>query len=90
MSENQSYTIKVWRQDNTEASGKFVEYDVKEISPDASFLEMLDLLNNELALKGEEPIAFDYELREGIATSTNALKLMEIMGFSVIEEIGAG
>jgi succinate dehydrogenase / fumarate reductase iron-sulfur subunit len=73
MSENQSYTIKVWRQEHAEASGKFVEYDVREISPDASFLEMLDLLNNELAHKGEAPIAFDYDCREGICGSCGCM-----------------
>ncbi len=69
MSENQSYTIRVWRQDDAQAAGKFVDYDVKDVSPDASFLEMLDLVNEDLTRDGGEPIAFDYDCREGICGS---------------------
>jgi len=69
MSENLSFKIKVWRQSGAADSGRFVEYDVKNISSDASFLEMLDLLNDDLTRKGEEPIAFDYDCREGICGS---------------------
>lgn len=69
MSENLTFKIKVWRQSERDTTGKFVEYDVKDISADASFLEMLDLLNDELTHKGEDPIAFDYDCREGICGS---------------------
>jgi succinate dehydrogenase / fumarate reductase iron-sulfur subunit len=59
-------TLHVWRQKNAKAEGKMVRYDAKDVSPDMSFLEMLDVVNEELILKGEEPIAFDHDCREGI------------------------
>ena len=62
-------TLQVWRQASRTADGKFVTYEAKGISPDASFLEMLDILNDELVEKGEEPIAFDSDCREGICGS---------------------
>jgi len=52
-------TLKVWRQKNASDKGGFVTYNVKDISSDMSFLEMFDVLNEELIGKGEEPIAFD-------------------------------
>ncbi|MFI3259589.1 MAG: succinate dehydrogenase/fumarate reductase iron-sulfur subunit [Rikenellaceae bacterium] len=61
-----NFTIKIWRQKDAKSAGKFVEYPIKDISADTSFLEMLDILNNELNQKGEEPIAFDHDCREGI------------------------
>jgi len=59
-------TLKVWRQKNGKSSGKLVTYKVKDISTEMSFLEMLDVLNEELTKKGEDPIAFDHDCREGI------------------------
>lgn len=59
-------TLKIWRQKNKEAKGSFNTYTLGHVSPDMSFLEMLDVLNNELILKGEEAIAFDHDCREGI------------------------
>lgn len=59
-------TIKVWRQSNNKSTGEFKSYPVKNVSPDSSFLEMLDELNNDLVSKQEEPIAFDHDCREGI------------------------
>lgn len=59
-------TLKVWRQAGPDAKGDFVTYHIKNISPDASFLEMLDILNEELEAKGEEPIAYEHDCREGI------------------------
>ena len=59
------YILKVWRQANPKASGKFVEYNV-ESTPDTSFLETLDILNETLVEKGEEPVAFDHDCRDGI------------------------
>jgi succinate dehydrogenase / fumarate reductase iron-sulfur subunit len=59
-------TLKVWRQKNAGDKGNFVTYPVKNISSDMSFLEMFDVLNEELISKGEEPIAFDHDCREGI------------------------
>ncbi|MFI0451058.1 succinate dehydrogenase/fumarate reductase iron-sulfur subunit [Actinomadura sp. 6N118] len=58
--------LRVWRQDGPKGKGKMVEYKLDDISPDASFLEMLDVLNEELIAKGEEPVAFDHDCREGI------------------------
>jgi len=59
-------TLKIWRQATASEKGKFVEYQVQNISADASFLEMLDVLNEELVRKGEDPVAFDHDCREGI------------------------
>jgi succinate dehydrogenase / fumarate reductase iron-sulfur subunit len=59
-------TLHVWRQKNAKARGRFVTYEAKDVSPDMSFLEMLDVVNEGLVLKGEEPIAFDHDCREGI------------------------
>ena len=61
--------LKVWRQDNTDDSGRFEEYDAKGIDPDMSFLEMLDVVNEGLNEDGKEPIAFDSDCREGICGS---------------------
>ena len=59
-------TLKVWRQDGPEAEGAFATYNATNVSPDASFLEMLDEVNEHLNEIGEEPIAFDHDCREGI------------------------
>ena len=59
-------TLKIWRQKNKEAKGEMKTYEVKGVSPDSSFLEMLDLLNEDLVNKGDEPVAFDHDCREGI------------------------
>src|SRR5688500_10386835 len=59
-------TLHVWRQKDAKSEGRMVKYDAKDISPDMSFLEMLDVVNEELIQKGEEPIAFDHDCREGI------------------------
>ena len=64
--ENMNITLKVWRQKNTKEAGNLVTYNVKHVSPDMSFLEMFDVLNEELITKGEDPIAFDHDCREGI------------------------
>jgi succinate dehydrogenase / fumarate reductase iron-sulfur subunit len=61
-----NFTLKVWRQKNANDTGKFVTYEAKNISSNASFLEMLDVVNNELDSKGEPAIAFDHDCREGI------------------------
>jgi len=58
--------LKIWRQSNADAKGKFVEYPVHNISKEASFLEMMDILNEELVANGDEPVAFDHDCREGI------------------------
>jgi succinate dehydrogenase / fumarate reductase iron-sulfur subunit len=59
-------TLKVWRQKNTSSAGEFVTYEAREVSPDMSFLEMLDVVNEDLIAKSQEPIAFDSDCREGI------------------------
>jgi succinate dehydrogenase / fumarate reductase iron-sulfur subunit len=61
--------LKVWRQKGPKDQGRFVEYDAPNVSSDASFLEMLDQVNEGLIQKGEEPIAFDHDCREGICGS---------------------
>ena len=59
-------TLKIWRQKNANDKGSMVDYKVNDISPDMSFLEMLDVLNEQLINKGESPVAFDHDCREGI------------------------
>ncbi|HEV8128329.1 MAG TPA: succinate dehydrogenase/fumarate reductase iron-sulfur subunit [Candidatus Eisenbacteria bacterium] len=59
-------TLHVWRQRDRGTLGRFVTYEAREISPDMSFLEMLDVVNEGLVARGEEPIAFDHDCREGI------------------------
>ena len=59
-------TLKIWRQKNASDKGSMVDYKVSDISPDMSFLEMLDVLNEQLINKDEEPVAFDHDCREGI------------------------
>jgi succinate dehydrogenase / fumarate reductase iron-sulfur subunit len=58
--------LKIWRQSNASSKGKMVDYTVDNIEPDMSFLEMLDILNDELIVKGEDTVAFDHDCREGI------------------------
>jgi len=58
--------LKIWRQKDAKSPGKLVDYDVKDVSTDMSFLEMLDVLNEELSQKGEDPVEFDSDCREGI------------------------
>lgn len=58
--------LKIWRQKSAKEKGRFEEYHVENISPDTSFLEMLDILNNNLIHEGKEPVAFDHDCREGI------------------------
>ncbi len=62
-------TLKIWRQERKGSEGKFVEYPAGNISPDMSFLEMMDAVNLHLAKKGEDTIAFDHDCREGICGS---------------------
>ncbi len=66
MSGNMNLTLKVWKQKNKNERGKFETYPVKNISPDMSFLEMFDVLNEQLITEGKDPIAFDHDCREGI------------------------
>ncbi|XCI75789.1 MAG: succinate dehydrogenase/fumarate reductase iron-sulfur subunit [Flavobacteriales bacterium] len=61
-----SLTLKIWRQDNPKEAGHFETYVMHDISPENSFLEMLDLLNDQLIRQGKDPVAFDHDCREGI------------------------
>ena len=61
--------LKIWRQENSKSKGKMVLYDIDNVSPDMSFLEMMDVLNEELMIKGIDPVAFDHDCREGICGS---------------------
>jgi len=66
MSSSMNLTLKVWRQAHKNAKGKMETYQMKEVSPDMSFLEMMDFLNEQLMAEGIDPIAFDHDCREGI------------------------
>ena len=59
-------TLKIWRQKNASDKGGFATYPVDHVSKDMSFLEMLDVLNDQLTEKGEDPVHFDHDCREGI------------------------
>ncbi len=61
--------LKVWRQENSLSKGRFQDYELENMSTDASFLEMLDLLNEKLIIEGKDPIAFEHDCREGICGS---------------------
>lgn len=65
--------LKVWRQSGPDSEGRLVSYELDNVNEEASFLEMLDTLNEELTLKGEEPIAFDHDCREGICGSCGVM-----------------
>ena len=56
-------TLKIWRQENAQSKGGFKKYEIKDISPDTSFLEMLDILNENLSRQGEDPVHFDHDCR---------------------------
>lgn len=63
------FTLKIWRQQGPDDNGRFASYEADEVSPDMSFLEMLDGVNQRLILAGEEPVAFEHDCREGICGS---------------------
>ncbi len=62
-------TLRIWRQPSPEADGRMVNYHLDDVSPDRSFLEMLDVLNERLILDREDPVSFDHDCREGICGS---------------------
>ncbi len=64
-----NFKLKIWRQENAGAKGKLVDYSIENISANTSFLEMIDILNEQLINKGEQPVAFDHDCREGICGS---------------------
>ena len=61
--------LKIWRQTNADSDGYFQNYEIDEITPDMSFLEMMDVLNEKLIMEGVDPVAFDHDCREGICGS---------------------
>jgi len=69
MAKNMNLQLKVWRQKNKDDKGRFQIYEARNISPDMSFLEMVDVVNEELIKKGDDPIAIDHDCREGICGS---------------------
>ena len=73
MSKKINLTLKVWRQKNCKSQGKFEIYEAKGIDTDMSFLEMLDVVNEDLTKAGKDPIAFDHDCREGICGSCGAV-----------------
>jgi succinate dehydrogenase / fumarate reductase, iron-sulfur subunit len=66
-------TLRIWRQKDTDTAGRFVTYQVAGVTPDMSFLEMLDVLNEDLIGRGEEPVVFEHDCREGICGSCGFL-----------------
>src|SRR5205807_3956086 len=62
-------TMHIWRQKNASSGGRMVRYELNNVNPDMSMLEALDVLNEQLILKGEEPVAFEHDCREGICGS---------------------
>jgi len=73
MSKKINLTLKIWRQKNHSAPGKFESYKIQGVDTDMSFLEMLDVLNERLTKEGKEPIAFDHDCREGICGMCGAV-----------------
>lgn len=73
MSDSMTINLKVWRQSGPNAAGKLVDYKVENVNTHMSFLEMLDVLNEQLIKEGKEPIEFDYDCREGICGSCNLM-----------------
>ncbi|MHC4943217.1 MAG: succinate dehydrogenase/fumarate reductase iron-sulfur subunit [Planctomycetota bacterium] len=73
MAKTINLTLKIWRKQDQASKGRFETYEMKEVNTDVSFLEMLDLLNTDLELKGEEPVAFDHDCREGICGMCGAI-----------------
>lgn len=66
---NMTINLKIWRQAGPEAKGEFMEHQAKDVSPDMSFLELLDVVNSDLIKSGKEPVQFDHDCREGICGS---------------------
>lgn len=73
MNQSINLTLKIWRQANAQSSGRLETYTARDISTDMSFLEMLDVINEQLTLEGKEPIAFDHDCREGICGTCGAV-----------------
>src|SRR5690606_12274948 len=82
---NRSFKLRIWRQAGPNVQGKIEEYTVKDISEHASFLEMLDHLNEELVREGREPVQFDSDCREGICGMCGCM----VNGMAHGPEVGA-
>ena len=67
------FTLRIWRQQNATTRGSLVNYEITDVSPDMSFLEMLDVLNEHLTESGDDPVAFDHDCREGICGSCSLM-----------------
>ena len=76
--------LKIWRQKDTKSKGSIVNYEIDGISPDMSFLEMMDVLNEKIILNGGDPVAFDHDCREGICGSCSMFINGEPHGLSLI------
>lgn len=81
MTKTISLTLKIWRQKNPQERGQFETYPAKDISTDMSFLEMLDVVNEQLTLAGNDPIAFDHDCREGICGTCGSVVNGHAHGF---------
>ena len=66
--------LKIWRQKNSQSKGKIVDYEIDDISPDMSFLEMMDVLNEKIIDQDGDPVAFDHDCREGMWIMLNVYK----------------
>jgi succinate dehydrogenase / fumarate reductase iron-sulfur subunit len=73
VTKNINLTLKIWRQDGPEKKGRLETYPARDISTDMSFLEMIDVINEQLTLEGKEPVAFDHDCREGICGMCGAV-----------------
>ncbi len=73
MTRNINLTLKIWRQEGPEKKGRLETYPARDISTDMSFLEMIDVINEQLTLEGKEPVAFDHDCREGICGMCGAV-----------------
>ena len=71
-----NFSLKIWRQKDAKSKGAFKTYRVENISPDTSFLEMLDILNNNLVHAGEEPVAFDHDCRDEVVNSEGSTSIL--------------
>ena len=94
MDKNISFTLKIWRQKGPKAKGAFETYQMKDIPGDTSFLEMLDILNEQLISEGKEPVVFDHDCREGICGmcslhdgDTITVEPWRSAGFPVIKDL---
>src|SRR5258706_1100403 len=77
-----NFTLRIWRQQSANASGRFVTYQVKDVTRDMSFLEMLDALNEDLLSQKAPPVAFEHDCREGICGSRSEEHTSELQSLT--------